>query len=246
MDIAENNEKISDVGEKIDAANAGWSFNGDVVASFSEHVRRSVPHYDLGHDMVCKLSDFFLKADSLCYEIGVSTGDLLKKLVEYNTHKPNVRWVGLDVEQDMIDEASTRLAAAPNVSLETADIIPYEFETTDMIASYYCIQFIHPRVRQDVIKKIYNALNWGGAFIWFEKIRGPDARFQDILTTLYTDFKLEQGYSPSEIIAKTRSLKGVLEPFSTQGNLDLLTRAGFTDVTTIMKYMCFEGVLAIK
>ncbi|MEK7298654.1 MAG: methyltransferase, partial [Candidatus Margulisiibacteriota bacterium] len=41
-------------------------------------------------------------------------------------------------------------------------------------------------------------------------------------------------------------LKGVLEPFSTQGNLDLLKRAGFVDVTSVMKYICFEGFLAIK
>jgi tRNA (cmo5U34)-methyltransferase len=38
----------------------------------------------------------------------------------------------------------------------------------------------------------------------------------------------------------------VLEPFSTQGNLDMLKRAGFVDVMTIMKYVCFEGFLAIK
>ena len=45
---------------------------------------------------------------------------------------------------------------------------------------------------------------------------------------------------------KTRSLKGILEPFSTQGNLDLLSRAGFVDVMTVQKYLCFEGFLAIK
>ena len=38
----------------------------------------------------------------------------------------------------------------------------------------------------------------------------------------------------------------MLEPFSTQGNLDLLARAGFKDVMTLIKYVCFEGFLAIK
>ena len=55
-----------------------------------------------------------------------------------------------------------------------------------------------------------------------------------------------QGYNGDEINGKSRSLKGVLEPFSTQGNLDLLQRAGFVDVMTVFKYMCFEGFLAIK
>ena len=42
-----------------------------------------------------------------------------------------------------------------------------------------------------------------------------------------------------EIINKSRSLKGVMNPFSTKGNYDLLERAGFKDVMTIQKYICF-------
>ena len=67
-----------------------------------------------------------------------------------------------------------------------------------------------------------------------------------MMTTLYNDYKLREGYSPEEIIYKTRSLKGILEPFSTQANFDLLKRAGFTDVISVQKYLCFEGFLAIK
>ena len=33
------------------------------------------------------------------------------------------------------------------------------------------------------------------------------------------------------MFSKTRSLKGVLEPFSTQGNTDMLERSGFKDIT---------------
>ena len=80
----------------------------------------------------------------------------------------------------------------------------------------------------------------------FEKVRASDARFQDIMTSLYNEYKLTQDYSVESIFAKTRSLKGVLEPFSTQGNLDMLKRAGFVDINTIQKYICFEGFLAIK
>jgi tRNA (cmo5U34)-methyltransferase len=80
----------------------------------------------------------------------------------------------------------------------------------------------------------------------FEKVRGPDARFQDIITILYNEFKINQGYTPDDIWAKSISLKGVLEPFSSQGNIDMLKRAGFLDINTIQKFLCFEGFLAIK
>ena len=66
------------------------------------------------------------------------------------------------------------------------------------------------------------------------------------MTQTYNEFKISQGFTSDEIIAKSRSLKGVLEPFSTTGNLDLIKRAGFKDVMTVFKYICFEGFLAIK
>ena len=110
-------------------------------------------------------------------------------------------------------------------------------------ADFAVLASITPHI---VFDRIYSSLNWGGAFILFEKVRGPDARFQDILNSLYIDYKLDKGYSAQEIIGKARGLKGVLEPFSTQGNIDLLKRAGFLDIMTVMKYICFEGFLAIK
>jgi tRNA (cmo5U34)-methyltransferase len=111
---------------------------------------------------------------------------------------------------------------------------------------YYTVQFIHPSVRQKLIDKLYKSLNWGGALLLFEKVRGPDARFQDLMTSLYTDYKIRVGYTPSDIVAKSRSLKGILEPFSTQGNIDMLGRAGFVDINTLQKYICFEGFIANK
>lgn len=234
-----------DVGQGIRAENARWSFGGSVAKTFTDHVRRSVPLYDLGHDLVCKLSDFYVRDDSTCYEIGVSTGELISKLARHNSKK-DAKWIGIDCEKNMIMEARKNTRALKNVSFEVADINLYDFEKSDFIVAYYTIQFIPPKLRQDLINKIYDALNWGGGFVWFEKIRGNDARFQDIITTLYNDYKLENKLTPDEIISKTRSLKGVLEPFSTQGNIDLLKRAGFVDVQIIMNYICFQGFLAIK
>jgi tRNA (cmo5U34)-methyltransferase len=126
------------------------------------------------------------------------------------------------------------------------DALSMVMQPADLIVCYYTIQFVRPSVRQELIDKLYSTLNWGGALLLFEKVRGADARFQDILTTLYNDYKLRKGYTPEEIVSKTRSLKGVLEPFSTQGNIDMLKRAGFVDINTVQKYLCFEGFLAIK
>ncbi len=241
-------DNLNGVGEGINAGNASWTFGDNTPKNFDEHVRRSVPFYDAGHELVVEISDFFVKPDSTCYELGASTATLIKLLAK--RHKPSVRWIGIDIEPVMIEQAQKELGKEKerldNVDLVVDDISLYGYSPSDFIVSYYTLQFVPPRLRQELLNKIYKTLNWGGAFLMFEKVRGPDARFQDMMTSLYTDYKLKQSYSSEEIIAKSRSLKGILEPFSTQGNIDLLKRAGFVDVVTVFKYICFEGFLCIK
>ncbi len=236
---------MAKVGDSITSLNSQWTFGGDVSDNFDAHVSKSVPFYNEGQDLVAKLSDFFLQDGSVCYDLGCATGRMTEILAARGEGK-DVRFIGVDVEEDMVAKAREKCGGRKNVEIIHGTVIDMDFEPADLIVSYYTLQFIKPKHRQVLIDRIYQALNWGGAFIMFEKVRGPDARFQDMVTAVYTDFKLDQGYDSDEIVGKARSLKGVLEPFSTQGNLDLLKRAGFVDVMSIMKYVCFEGFLSIK
>jgi len=238
-------DTMKETGDSIVADNANWTFGGDVAKHFDEHVNKSVPFYKEGHDLIAKISDFYLSDKSICYEIGCSTGKLCKTLAERHINKA-INIIGIDIEKGMINEAKKRCNDNSNIKIINKNLLEFEYKNCDLIISYYTIQFISPKFRQLLFDQIYQALNWGGAFILFEKVRAPDARFQDIMSTLYTEFKLDQNYTPNEIITKSRSLKGVLEPFSSKGNLDLMARAGFVDIMTIFKYTCFEGFLAIK
>jgi tRNA (cmo5U34)-methyltransferase len=56
----------------------------------------------------------------------------------------------------------------------------------------------------------------------------------------------DNDFNFQEIFEKNRNLNGVMGPFSTQGNIDLMKRAGFVDIMSILKYVNFEGFLAIK
>jgi tRNA (cmo5U34)-methyltransferase len=234
------------VGHEIETARANWSFEGNVAETFVDHVRQSVPLYDTGHDLVAAISDYFVRDDSICYELGSSTGQLLRKLAEHHVHKPGARFIGIDAVAPMVDKARAYCSGLPSVEVVMDDVLTFDYEKADLFVSYYCVQFVQPRHRQELINRIYERLHWGGAFILFEKVRGPDARFQDMAVALYNDFKARNGFTADEILNKTAGLKGVLEPFSTEGNLGLLRRAGFTDIMTVMKWVCFEGFLAIK
>ena len=233
--------------KKILKPSGAWNFKKNVAKNFYKHINKSVPLYKEGHQLIIKLSDFFLKEKSVCYDLGCSTSDLLIGLSKY-TNKKKVKFIGFDLEKDMISVSKKNIKKNKifNVKVLNEDFTKSKFLKADLIISYYSIQFTSPTKRQQIINKIYKSLNWGGCFIMFEKFRGPDARFQDIFTQIYNDFKETNGFSVYEIFNKQKSLRGILEPFSDQGNLGLLKRAGFKDISSISQLINFKGYLSIK
>jgi tRNA (cmo5U34)-methyltransferase len=234
---------MDSTGDNICAENANWDFGGNTTKHFDKHVKKSVPFYSEDQELVVQMSDFFLSDGSVCYDLGSSTGTLLNAIA--GRSNKDVSFIGVDIEPDMVRFASES-NKNDNVQFVNDNIALMDFEKSDLIISFYTLQFIKPKLRQLVFEKIYSSLNWGGALILFEKVRAPDARFQDYMSSLYTEYKINQGYTCNEIISKSNSLKSILEPFSTDANYDYLRRAGFKDVMTISKHICFEGFLAIK
>ena len=234
------------VGQGIETDRGLWTFGGGVPDTFAEHVLKSVPFYGEGHELICQLSDFFLSTGSVVYDVGCSTGTLLGSLAAHNKRKPGIRFIGIDSTEEMAAAARANCSHLPEVEIICDDAVAHTYLKSDMIVAYYTAQFVRESQRQAFFDRIYAALNWGGALVLFEKVGAPDSRFQDMMSGLYREFKQRNGFSPDEILNKELSLKGVLRPFSTEGNIGLLRRAGFVDYMTIMKYVCFEGFLAIK
>ncbi len=237
------------VGDQIQAKRASWNFDGEIAKSFDNHVSKSVPGYTEGHEIIASLSDFFLTKDkSYIVDIGSSTGSLIKKLSLRHKNK-DLNFVGIEpsIEMCKVAEKKNSSDSFNSINFYTSNFLDYEIKNkVSIYISYYTMQFVHTSVRQNFIDKIYQTLDWGGALFLFEKIRGPDARFQDYMTQVYNDFKVRNGYSIEEVYKKTESIRGVLEPFSESGNIDLFKRAGFKDFTTIYHNICFRGWLLIK
>jgi tRNA (cmo5U34)-methyltransferase len=231
---------------KIYATLSNWSFEGPVVKKFDTHINKSIPLYKETHNLFVNLSDFFLQNNSKIIDLGCSTGTFLRQV--YSRHKKNkkkLQYIGIDSVPEMIKAAKSKIDSK-KIKFFCKNFLTLNLKKSCIISSMYTIQFISPALRQKLINKIYTSLNWGGAFFFVEKVRSKDARFQDYLTQTYLEYKLQNGHTPYEIINKSKSLKGVMEPFSSKGNIDMLKRAGFKDIETVFKYGCFEGFLAIK
>ena len=235
---------MSKVGDGITAKSSSWTFGGKTSKKFKDHITRSVPYYKEGQILTSQFSEFFISKNDIVYDLGCSTGDLTSKIYDKNKDKkPKI--IGIDIEKNMIKQAKID-NKRKGITYLCRDINNFKFKKSNFITSYYTIQFIKPSRRQKIFDKIYKSLNWGGGFIFFEKVRAPDVRFQDYVNQLYYDFKISNGFTEKEIIAKTKSLKGVLEPFTSSENLKFLKRAGFVDFVSIQKNLNFEGFLAIK
>ncbi len=238
--------KKKKLGQNLKAANASWTFEKDVWKNFDKHINKSIPLYLLCHKLGIEISDFFLEENAKVIDIGCSTGTFIQKLNSRHQNK-NLQIKGYDSVKKMLDAAKKNNRNKKNIKFINKDITKSKFPNNiDLITSFFTISFVKPANRQVVFNKIYKSLNWGGAFVFFDKVRAPDARFQDIMTQIYTNYKLDRNFSSDEILNKSSSLKGVLEPYSTNENFLFLKRSGFKDYMTIFKCVTFEGFLAIK
>ena len=93
---------MNTVGDGLKADNASWNFSSEIAENFDSHASRSIPLYSEGHQLISNLSDFFISENSVCYEIGCSTGTLTYKLAIHNSGKTGSRFIGIDIEKDMI------------------------------------------------------------------------------------------------------------------------------------------------
>jgi len=239
------NKNKKKVDNKIYLKKKSWSFSQKIAPFFDDHITKSVPFYKEFQWLCCEISDYFVKDKSIVYDIGCSTGAFTRKLSENHLDKKNLKIYGIDIVKEMILYAKKK-NQKKNITYLLRDINNMNFKKSDLIISFYTIQFIKQKFRQKLINKIYKSLNWGGGFFFVEKVRSYDARTQDMNNEIYIEWKKIMGFSDEEINSKTKSLKGVLDPFSSKGNLDMLKRSGFRDISVIGKFICFEVILAIK
>lgn len=238
------------VGKKTKPGN--WKFTRDLLKSFDDHIERSIPHYNDCHKLTCRISDFFLTEDNLNYiDIGSTTGSLIEKISNYQKSK-KINICGIEIEKSFCQFSKKRLSRLKTnhkVDILNKDIFEFLKRTNkkyDFMTSLFTLQFIKPSKRSVILEQIYKKLNWGGGFVFFEKVRGSDARFQDIKNFLLNLEKMENKFSSEEIYGKSMSLIGKMEPFTNNGNLQILENAGFKDIEIIFKYINFQGYLCIK
>jgi tRNA (cmo5U34)-methyltransferase len=208
-------------------------------------VRKSVPLYAEGHELISRSIEFFCRRGGTVIDVGCSTGTLLATLAGKAACQ-EASLVGYDIEADMVRVARQRCADLDNVTIQQGDALSIDYAGANAVIMYYTLQFLLPGDRRIALSRIASGLIEGGALLLFEKTLAPDSRTQDIAQQLYQEYKLDAGFDVDEIYHKAHSLRSVLAPQPSSDTYRLLHEVGFTSVMTIQKYLFFEGILAIK
>ena len=86
-----------------------WRFDDDVANVFDKHVKQSIPHYENLQNYLASIAEWYLKDNSLIYDLGCSTGTTAIKLSKLSINT-NFTLIGYDDNKKMINLAKKKVA----------------------------------------------------------------------------------------------------------------------------------------
>ena len=221
--------------------NVTFSFSA-VASEFDEHISTSIRGYNHLRDDVVGISKHFVIDDTNVVDIGCSAGTMLKRIKDSNTQAPNAKYVGIEIN----DNFRSHWVEEPNLQYKVEDVRESEkLSNMSLAISLFTFQFIAERDRLKLLKKIYDNLEDGGAFITAEKIYSQNAKVQNMFEFLYYDYK-KQNFSEKEILDKEQELRHLAKLTTENHLIRTLKGIGFRGIQTFWRNHNFIGVLAMK
>lgn len=222
-----------------------FEFDEQIAAVFDDMLKRSVPFYDEAMALTKRFALSYLREGGRLYDLGCSTASTLLDIERELAVEAEL--VGIDNAPSMLEQARRKLSVfASKIRLQEADIVSYDYQEADVFITNYTLQFIRPLVREALIRRVYEALNRGGAFIFSEKVVCEEKRLNKLLIDRYYDFKKAQGYSEYEIMHKREALENVLIPYTVAENKEMVMRCGFKHFETLFRWGNFATFIALK
>ncbi len=225
-----------------------FNFGRETASVFDDMLHRSVPFYDEVQRMICEITEDFAVDGTNIYDLGCST---CTTFINLDRHlNKDVRFVGIDSSQDMLDRARKNLDehhVTKGCELLCQDLNKgIQIENASVVIMSLTLQFIRPLYRNNIVSSIYRGLNEQGCFIVFEKVLGEDSIFNRLFIKYHYEMKKRNGYTELEIAQKREALENVLIPYRLKENEKLMLNEGFRYFDVFFKWYNFCGMIAIK
>lgn len=229
---------------------AGFRFDEEVVAVFSDMIQRSVPGYETIIHMTGVLAERFAQTHSHCYDLGCSLGGSSFTMREQLTGR-DCKIIAIDNSQAMLDRLQALLQQHSQttdipVELRCEDIVDSAIENASVVVLNFTLQFIPLPQRQALLDKIFRGMRSGGILVLSEKIRFQDSHLDQLNIDLHHAFKRANGYSDLEISQKRSALENVLLPETLDTHQQRLQQAGFNNCDVWFQCFNFASLIALK
>ena len=219
---------------------------------FDDHIEHSIRGYKNLLDDIVSLSRNFVEDETNVVDIGCSTGKLTEAFVHSNQNFCKyANYIGIELAPSFFEELDKRHDRMTNeyywanVDFQKKDVRQFKFENCSLVTSIFTLQFMPRKDRFDVIKNIYDGLNFGGAFIFAEKTVCEDSRLQEMITFNFYDYKRKH-FEASDILEKEKTLRNMLKPNTWKELEGMLECAGFKTAQPFWRNHMFVGAIAIK
>jgi len=213
---------------------------------FDSHIDMSIRGYSALLDDVVALSRYFVEGSTNVVDIGCSTGKLTQRIHDHNKLVSDVQYVGVEIAEGFSADLENRKKSLPDASfLHPMDIRDYSFENCSLVTSLFTLQFMPYSCRKEILQRIYDGLNTGGAFIFGEKVDTTHSRIENMMRTVYYEFK-NKSFDYEDIMKKELTLQNMLKPNSWKEIEDMLNEVGFKAVQSFWQNHLFIGAIAIK
>ena len=219
---------------------------------FDDHIEHSIRGYKNLLDDIVSLSRNFVEDETNVVDIGCSTGKLTEAFVHSNQNFCKyANYIGIELAPSFFEELDKRYERMTNeyywanIDFQKKDVRQFKFENCSLVTSIFTLQFMPRKDRFDVIKNIYDGLNFGGAFIFAEKTVCEDSRLQEMITFNFYDYKRKH-FEASDILEKEKTLRNMLKPNTWKELEGMLECAGFKTAQPFWRNHMFVGAIAVK
>jgi len=197
-----------------------WTFRSESVArNFDQHVRESLPWYDLATGIIVHVARSYLPRRGVVVDVGASTGNIGRALAPILKVR-EAQLVAIDSAAEMaaVYDAPGQFVVMDAVEFNFANRRP------DLIVCFLALQFVPVAERGGLVQRMIGAIRPGGAVVVFDKMVPRPGYVGTVAYRMTLAAKSEAGASPAEIVAKELSIAGVQRPLAEE------ELAGFVEV----------------
>ena len=224
-------------------------FDEQVADVFDDMVVRSIPGYETIVSTIGGFARKYYRPNSNIYDLGCSLGGVTFEICK-QLGESDFNLVAIDNSEAMVErlvEKKTKIGGLDNsVKILCEDINDTAIENASVVILNFTLQFLPPKCRNQLIKRIYNALIPGGILVLSEKIVLDDKSLNSLFIEMYHKFKESNGYSELEISQKRLALENILIPEPISVHKSRHVSAGFNSFEVWFQHLNFVSMISLK